>query len=150
MEYILTSPLEIDVIQFPFNIFDCYRWKRNHLLEYAHKTKIKLYARSIFLQGLIFSSKSNEVISKLGAEKYISFLNMISKQRGLTSLELAFSYVNSIEQIDGMIIGCETVEQLKNNIYLFENNLHLPKVELDKIEDFMCDISEIIIDPRQW
>ncbi len=150
MDYILNNLPEIDIIQFPFNILDCYRWKKSHLFDLAYKRKKQLYARSIFLQGLIFNSETDRIIKKLEAQKYISYLRHLALDKGLTIQELAFAYVNSVTQINGMIIGCETKKQLKNNIHLFKKNYYLSKNELDTIENYMCDIPDIIVDPRQW
>ena len=55
---------DIDIIQFPLNIFD------NRVIKYLHTNKItnvELHARSIFLQGTLLNSY----------KKIIEFLNLM-------------------------------------------------------------------------
>jgi aryl-alcohol dehydrogenase-like predicted oxidoreductase len=62
--------------------------------------------------------------------------------------ELALRYVLSFKAIDSVLIGVETLGQLKDNIRIFDKG-GLPRRLLDKIRR-LGTASENIIDPRQW
>lgn len=90
MKYIIENLPFIDTIQFPFNILDYHRWNNDGLLAKAKHSGKKLYARSIFLQGLIFKSSSDHFVCSIGAEKYITLLGELAKINGLTIHEMAY------------------------------------------------------------
>ena len=52
MEEIINNN-KIDIVQFPLSIFDL-RFLDNELIQKLKRRKIKIYVRSVFLQGIIF------------------------------------------------------------------------------------------------
>lgn len=130
----------IDIIQFPLNVFD------SKLYNYINKKKtshIELHARSIFLQGTLLNSyKKNREIFKKDLQVFKKWekwcqMNAISK------LQACINFVMSFKKLDFIIIGFNTSNQLikflkyKNNV-TSKYPKHFSKQNLK------------ISDPRKW
>lgn len=149
LEYILANLMEIvDVVQIPFSVFDNARWGR--LLTRAGERGLQLYARSVFLQGLILSDPDSELCRKKGVSKQILQLQDIAKNLGMQVAQLALDYVNSVNEISRWLIGCETVEQLKDNIVKEKNVQRLSRSVCSEIEKISSSLEDNVIDPRKW
>ena len=140
----------IDIIQVPFNIFD-QRAVNNDWLGKAAQKNILIFIRSIFLQGLLLMGQE-DIPEKLGlAKQYLLEVDNICKDLSITKLQLLFSYVNLLTNNSIILFGCESLEQVKSNISIFENEL----IELDKetlkniYMKFSC-INEKIYNPIRW
>lgn len=140
----------IDVVQIPFNMMDNVRWTRNGLLEEAAKKGIKIYARSIFLQGLILSDEKSDLCRKMGIVDQIAQLKKIAHNRKRQLAQLAVDFVNTIDEIDHWLVGCETVGQLEENIQLCKNAKRLERDVCEEIEKVSNSVDEKVIDPRKW
>ena len=51
----IINKYQIDIVQFPFNVFDN-RFNSDSILSELEKKSIKVYLRSIFLQGLLITN----------------------------------------------------------------------------------------------
>jgi len=119
-----------DYIQIPTSIIDTSIYS-NYIKDQSKK--VKFVARSIFLQGSIFNK--NKIINKiidgemlLEAIKSIEFL---AKQNNLTLASLALGFVGSLKNIDHIIMGSLSLNNMKKNIALL--NLSLPQDLIEKI-----------------
>lgn len=151
LEYLLENHVDdIDFVQIPFNILDS-RWLKNDLLKKTKEKGLKIFVRSIFLQGLIFMDDENEM-NKIddSLKDYISFINNLANYKQISVSYLAMDYVKSFKEIDGILFGCETIEQLQENISQFNNKILINDDDKKNILRITKDISEKIIDPRKW
>ena len=82
LEFLLSNYCDdIDFVQIPFNILDS-RWIQNDLLKRTKENRIKIFARSIFVQGLIFmvdEAKMNNIHNDL--KKYIEFISNLAMEK---------------------------------------------------------------------
>lgn len=150
LEYILVNlSNDISIIQIPFNILDN-RWIRSGLLKKSNERGISISCRSIYLQGLFFAEdKKINYIHQEGT-KYINYIKKIANEKKIDLKELLMNYVKVQEHIQYVLIGCEKVEQLKENIKEFYKNSNLNIDDVKKISQFTYDIPNVIIDPRLW
>ena len=99
------------IVQLPINIFDC-RISKSHWLDYLKKKRIQIFARSIFLKGLLLKDKSQiKKDLKFGAKTLNILITGLEKknfQRGA-----CIRYVKSFDQIDKIIVGVNNLDQLK-------------------------------------
>ena len=138
----------LDAIQIPINIFD-HRLLNTGLLEELKEQKKLIFGRSIYLQGLFYLNLENIPKKLSSSKKFLKKLKEISQTENLTSAELAFQFVKELESISSMVIGVETVEQLKQNIDL----LNMPKMSENCKEEIIKEfnnIQENIINPTLW
>lgn len=145
----LLENFELDLVQLSINIFD-QRLVKSDVLCDLRKKGIEIYGRSIFLQGLIFVDEKSLPPSLLGAIPYIKRLGEISSQLGMTKEEIALLFVNSISEIDKIVLGVEKIEQLKRSIDAF-NRVRTFNKSKDIIPFNSFSIKdENIINPARW
>jgi len=146
---ILIKYFDFDLIQIPINLFD-QRLLKNSLLLDLKKRNIDIYARSIFLQGLIFLDESSLPLKFKNANKQIEPLNDISLKYNISKEEIALLFVNNITEIDKIVIGVEKISQLQRNIKILSKSESFNKIKtLINFEDFFIKDTNII-DPRRW
>ena len=137
-----------EVIQIPFNIFD-QRLFHSGLLDRLSRKKILVFSRSAFLQGLFFLNRDTLPEYLLSARPYLLKLDMISKKYGLSVNELALRFMKSFSQIDSVILGMESQDQIIENHKIFEQ----PMLEKELLDDLLFEFKEIpetIINPSLW
>lgn len=153
LEYIVENlPELVDVVQLPFNLLDHVRWKKDGLLQRAKEKNILLFARSVFLQGLLFQEPDSETARTLSAAEALEELCQIAADSSMSMQQLAVSFVLEQPDIDEILLGCETVEQLGQNIDLAEaaGRNRLSARSRRQLEEISRSADEITIDPRKW
>jgi aryl-alcohol dehydrogenase-like predicted oxidoreductase len=146
-------PDAVDVVQIPFHLLDNIRWLEAGLLQKAREKGIQIFARSIFLQGLFFQEPDSEIAKKLLVQEALSGLHQLAGKYSIHKIQqLAVSFVAGHPCIDQYLLGCETVEQLMQNIALAERagKRRLTDVSLKKIADLSRQVNGDAIDPRKW
>ena len=139
---------ELDAIQIPLNLFDTRLIKDGSLTKLKNSGKI-IFARSIFLQGLFFLDLDSIPNNMHFAKKPLEKLQMLSSKYGIEIKELAFSFVKDILEVDSMIIGVDTEEQLKNNIKLLDASPLSEEIKHELNNSFF-NMSEELINPTLW
>lgn len=107
----LLSKYDIDIVQLPINILDQRLINSGHLKKLKN-CNVEIHARSVFLQGLLLMSPEdipsyfNPILNDLIKIK------KASSAMGVSSLELALSFVTGVKEVDKVIIGVNKVKQL--------------------------------------
>lgn len=114
MEY-LVNENSITVVQLPFNLLDNISVRGNLIQKLKDKGKI-IHTRSAFLQGLFFKNTNdkNKTVKKLYSE--LEILKQVVSESQCSMEELALSYCIQQDNIDNVIIGVDSIDQLKSNI----------------------------------
>ena len=100
------SKFSPDIIQLPLNVFD-QRFLKSKWLKIIKKKRIKVQARSIFLQGSLIMKQSELQKSRLNT-KLIDKINIFEnwcKNKNITRLEACVNYVKHSKYIDHIILG---------------------------------------------
>jgi uncharacterized protein len=136
---------ELKHIQFPFNVLDT-RLLLNGSLDLATTYGIKLYVRSIFLQGLILKQPHEAELVSPKARIAVEYLQGVAKQHKTTVKDIALSFVTSILPSQTYIIGLDNPFQLAEILRI----MHCPvkSMELDLTE--LLEMSSSFVDPRAW
>jgi aryl-alcohol dehydrogenase-like predicted oxidoreductase len=135
-------------IQIPINVFD-QRLLRNGMLQKLTAKGIEVFARSIYLQGLLLMDPENLPDQFNQAKTTLDLLSGLCQDAMLTKKELSLLFVRDLPGISKIIIGCETKDQLIENITMME----LPPLKKEiaqRVCDLFRDIPIEIIDPRMW
>lgn len=114
MEIAIDDP-QIDVIQLPFNLLDN-RSRRGRLISRAKEQNKTIQVRSVFLQGLFFRDPALLPDLLMPLQPLILDIRNISRQYGLSVQELSLRYANAWDDIDEIVIGVDTPEQLVANV----------------------------------
>tara|TARA_B100000035_G_C20975900_1_gene543161 strand:- start:55 stop:918 length:864 start_codon:yes stop_codon:yes gene_type:complete len=139
----ILSNFDIDLVQCPVSIFDN-RFIRTGLIEKMFKKNIEIHARSIFLQGLLLTPIKNlpykYKIFELNLKNWHEWL--LSNK--LSALEVCLRFVVENEFISKIVVGVDSLEQLKSivKIYLTNKEINFPR--------FNFENNAKIIDPRTW
>lgn len=145
IDQILSSDL-FKVIQIPFNSLDNHNLRSDVLTKLKSKG-IETHTRSVFLQGLFFMDWRNLPTKLKPLEKYLKKLDQISNDFRIIKEALALQYVTNKSYIDGVLIGVDSIKQLKDNL---ENlKLNIQNDAFDAIDSI--NVNEIeLLNPGIW
>ena len=104
-----------DVVQVPVNILDK-RFLKNKIVKILKKKSIKVLARSIFLQGLFFKKKTFIFRKFKNVKSTFKILENICKKENLTLSELSLIWTFKRRELDNIILGVDSLNQLKSNL----------------------------------
>ena len=142
IDHILNN-YSIDIIQLPFNILDQRLMKGGYLTK-LKEFGIEVHARSIFLQGLLLMPLNNihswfDPI--LGA---LEDFHLAAKKMNLTALQLALAFVQSSDGIDRLVVGVNTLEQLREIV-------NAKSVRINTTEFYNLSVDNaIFLNPSNW
>jgi len=119
---LLNKKIPFDLVQVPFSIFD---QRFATIFSILKNRKIEIHVRSVFLQGLLFKNPDrlegdfNKIKNKLLQ------LAAISKENGIPISALCINFASLNEHVDKVIIGVDSLENLKENIgsLIYENKV---------------------------
>jgi aryl-alcohol dehydrogenase-like predicted oxidoreductase len=102
-----------DLLQFPYSLFD---QRFEALLGPIKARGIEIHIRSVFLQGLVFK-KPEELKGRFAILRPKSIaLHALARRTGVPVSALALGFVLSDPRIDKVIIGVESLDNLKENL----------------------------------
>ncbi len=134
-----------EVVQVPFSLADRRLLATDFFRRAKASRKITL-VRSVFLQGLIF--KENLPAELAGFEPHRRSLAGLATEEGLSLAEMALRYALSFDEIDSVIVGVETNDQLERNLEIIRRG-RLEDRLVEKINK-LPPVPEHIVDPRRW
>lgn len=145
IDFILNEDI-IENIQIPFNIFDNFKI-RGDVIKKILLCEKKIDVRSIFLQGLFF--KDENALPKIlkPFTSPLKELKNISESYGLSITELAIGYIKLFNSFDSILIGVESLNQLKNNLSC--SKVQLSEEIKNKLESIKL-IDKSLLNPSKW
>ncbi len=139
----------ISVIQLPTNLMDM-RFINKGVFELAKKKGIRIYIRSLYLQGLILMEKEDIPPFLMESRPFLKRLKEISKKSDLSLQELTISFINSIQGKNRIVIGCETAEQVMENARLVRSVSRMSQEMQQVVSETMLGVPDSIINPSLW
>lgn len=138
----------IEALQLPGNLLDR-RHANRGVYQAAERAGVALFVRSAYLQGLL-QMPETEIPERLRAVIAPRHqLAALAARFGLTLGELAVRYVLSLPGVVSVVVGCETIEQLRENIALIERGMLKPEL-LEAIAAITVDLPDEVITPSMW
>ncbi len=101
----------IDLIQLPINILD-QRLIKGGQLNKLKRRNVEIHARSVFLQGLLLMPLKDLSSWFEPIQGALKRFHLEAKRRNMSTLELSLGFVQSIPEIDKIVVGVNTSEQL--------------------------------------
>jgi aryl-alcohol dehydrogenase-like predicted oxidoreductase len=142
IDYVLDN-FSIDLIQLPINILD-QRLINDESLAKLKKYNVEIHARSVFLQGLLLMS-INTIPSWFDPIKdTLKLFHEEAKKQNLTKLQLALGFVQSLTEIDKVVIGVNSLQQLREII-----DASSVKVNTAELSNIAINNS-IFLNPSNW
>lgn len=145
-----TRQSQIDYIQIPFNIFD-QRLARDDFYRLTRKNNITVFARSPFLQGLMFKNPESAPAHIPNADSYLSLLREILQKYNMSVLEAALFFSYTVSGADYIVFGTETVRQIRENLQI----VNLEESErwarcVEELKSSFSSMEKHIIFPSLW
>lgn len=140
-------------IQLPFNVLD---WRWDHLLPeiraQRNQRALRIHVRSTLLQGLLLSSKKEHwhKANVPQPEPVIIWLAEQCQQTGRTTVaDFCLSFVKSLDWVDGIVVGVESMDQLTENIKILCSTDLLPQ-DMSMIVANRPRLKEKSLNPACW
>jgi aryl-alcohol dehydrogenase-like predicted oxidoreductase len=110
LEYLFENNENFDIVQLPYNIFD--RRFADYFPE-LKKRGVELYARSVFLQGLVFKDPKKLTGGFTKIKSKIELLNKIAEESGAPVFAICLGFVMLNQHIDKTVVGVDSIENFK-------------------------------------
>lgn len=131
--------LKPDIIQLPVNILD-HRFLSKNIIKTLKKFNIKIFARSVFLQGYLTNKIKPK--SKKFEKTYVNFSEWC-KIHKTTKIKSCIDFIKQNRIIENIVIGVENNSQLLEVIKAIKSKVF-------KVPDKFRINDPKIIDPRKW
>ena len=115
--------LKIDCIQLPFSIFD-QRLINNNYYKKLKINNIKIFVRSVFLQGLLLEDYKNLNNKFLRYKNHFYRLeNIVIKK--ISKIDCLFVLLKNLKEIDGIIVGALSSYELNQSIKSYKKKIKI-------------------------
>lgn len=138
----LLDKFKFDIVQIPFNILDK-KLVTTDFLSFLKKKKIDVHVRSIFLQGLLLMDTDKLPSQFDKYKKYFKKIDRYCVENKISKVQCCIDGVLRYKDIDGIVIGINSVSNLLEIISILNSKKKLPPL------DIICD-HENLINPSMW
>jgi len=144
-EFIMKNNIPCDIVQIPYNIFD---QRFAYLFSEFNGKGIKIYVRSVFLQGLFFIAPEKIDNRFDSVSDYLREIHQLAKEHSVNVATLCLSFVYASKYVSYIVIGIDSFDNLKENI---NNYALLKKITFpyDILNKFAVNDENIIL-PYNW
>jgi aryl-alcohol dehydrogenase-like predicted oxidoreductase len=135
-------------LQVPASVFD-HRFLVDGLIERAAARGVTVFARSAYLQGVVVSPPDRVPYRLSALRDPVSRFQACCASWNRSPAEVALAFVRSFEQIRGVVVGMERVEQARQNLAMFSAPL-LTEGQKNELLHAFAEIPEQLINPSMW
>lgn len=145
IEWMWEQGLDFHMVQCPYSIFDR---RFEAIMPVLRRKNVEVHVRSVFLQGLFFREAENLPAHFLPVQEQIRELRKIAAESGLGIADLCLGFAVLNDDIERVVIGVESCENLKENVSSL--------AKLDRVRACMADLQklevqdETILLPMHW
>lgn len=138
----LIGEMQFDLVQAPLNILDR-RLVESGWVRRLKERGVEVHVRSAFLQGLLLMAADQQ------PEKFARWHNIWSEWRrwlgetGLTPLQACLGYAMGVEEVDKVVVGVDSVKQLKEILAATHSSL-------PSLPNWQQPIDTGLINPGRW
>lgn len=131
-----------DLVQLPLNVFD-QRLIRGGHLQRLKDSGVEIHVRSVFLQGLLLMPLDSLPIYFEPIRHLLCRWHERVQERGMSNAQAALSFVRDIPEVDVVLVGIESTDQLMECIQDFSVDMVFDATGL------ACDDPKFI-NPALW
>lgn len=137
----------LSLLQIPISLFN-QAFRGHAVLHRAAERGIEVHARSIFLQGLLLLAPDDlpPFARKLGPA--LQKLQALCRRHDCRPDALAVAAVAGEAGIRGLLVGCDSPQQVRDNAHAFRNTPTAAAIEA--AWDACRDAPAGLVDPRRW
>jgi len=133
--------------QLPVNMLD-QRITNNKVKKNSLMNKT-IYVRSVYLQGIFFKDVNTLKGNLAEVILYIKKVQNIAKRYQLSIAELSLRYVNSLDYVNSLVIGCDNETQVEQNVMLTEKKAFSSDT-MKEIENQLKGVPDWVFFPMLW
>jgi aryl-alcohol dehydrogenase-like predicted oxidoreductase len=131
-----------EIVQVPFNILD-QRIQNTGWINILKKSRVLIFARSCFLQGLLLSNyKLNKKFKKF--YKILDQFSIWCEFREISRLQACIDFIKMNKNIDYLVVGFNNYFQFEEIVKSYNNK------KIVKIPNSFSTNKLDLIDPRKW
>jgi len=141
----------IERLQIPLNVLD-WRWEAAGVdRAIAGRPDVVVYARSALLQGvLVHSANRWPVVEGFRAVECSQILEKLAREFERESVtDLCLAYPRSLPWITSVVVGCETMDQLEENLRL-SRTPKLSREQCERLRQKLPGVPENFLNPSKW
>lgn len=133
----------VDLVQLPVSVLDQRLIHSGHLARLKEKG-VEVHARSVFLQGLLLREPESLSPYFAKVKGHLQTYREMLKQRGETPLQAALTFVGNLDEVDVVLCGVESREQLAQLLMSPEGSIEKQEYAKFAIDDVQ------IVNPANW
>lgn len=139
---------EIDYIQLPYSILD-QRGIQDGFINKAKEKGVTVFTRSAFLQGLFIMEKKRIPEYLEHTVPYLDEFERLLDKYSVDRVSALIQFVKQEKDIDYLVFGVDTKEQLLQDIDKFHNQ-KVPEAFIKELKKTFVNIEKSIIFPSLW
>jgi len=133
----------VDLIQLPVSVLDQRLLQSGHLARLKGK-EVEVHARSVFLQGLLLMDPESFPPYFSTVKEHMQAYREMLKRKDTTPLQAALAFVCNLDEVDVVLCGVESREQLSQLLTLSEHPIGKEAYTRFAIND------AAILNPANW
>ncbi len=138
----IVDKFDIDIVQLPINIIN-QEILNSGFLKVLKSKNIEIHARSCFLQGLLLMDYNKIPLKfKKWSNIFLDWHRWL-EENNINAVQGCLSFINSIDDIDKVIVGIQNETQLKELVNYSNNK------DIKNFPDLFCKDTDLI-DPSNW
>lgn len=148
-DYGILAESGFDAVQIPVNIFD---WSQieNGGLQKLKDSGMMVFVRSVYLQGLVFQDPDTLPERMAFCKETLTKFRTLCHKYQLSPATLALSYALSLPGVTSLVLGSETVEQVRQNAQLLSHTVTLTPDQMSEIRENFLHTDPHILNPGTW
>ena len=135
------------IVQLPFGLLN-QTFRDNGVCDILRQRNKTIHARSIFTKGLLFAKNNGLASTSVKVLEALEFIESLSKKEGLTLTQYATNFVMSLDEINSILIGVDTPEQL-NEIAISMDRPNI-KSEINMLAAYVRRLDPNDVRPEKW
>jgi aryl-alcohol dehydrogenase-like predicted oxidoreductase len=144
LELLKNQHVSFDIIQIPYSILD-QRFER--YFKELKNEGVEIHVRSVFIQGLVFQKAKDLHPFFTPIKDKIQKLNKLSETSGKSIQSLCLNFAYSNAEIDKIIIGVDSDENLQRNLEVIDEGINGNEMEILRT---LREHDEEMILPYKW
>ena len=138
-----------DAVQIPINVFDRTQIENGGIQSIAD-SGMTIFARSVFLQGLVFLTAETLDPRMSFCKPYLERFHELCREFGMSPAVLAASFVLSLPGVTSLVLGCQTPTQVEQNAEMIDKAERLSDEQMEKLREAFINIDPRVINPQKW
>lgn len=146
LETLVRLDLIPDIVQLPYSLLDR---KFEPYFDYLKDKGVEIHTRSAFLQGLYFMNPNSLPVKLAPLSSNLKSLQLICSKNKVSMSYLAMQFVIMNKAVDKVVVGVESLSQLKDNVVQWKMLTDITLVTVGEILSIEVKNKDLL-NPVNW